>query len=204
MTTVTPRTPEEHSHTADSPYPDSGESGGIEGNPERPPIDAGAVFELADAIDPRYRALILLIGFGPGVRRGEFRLYRRRHVDLAHARIRTEVPEQDTGGGPATSAPSDASVLWTTLPAFLVDELSRHLDRYAELGPDGYVFTGPEGGPIALVHWHKAFRQARDVVGLPDLRPHDVRRVRGDDPRPAGRDHRGDPGLAQSPRRHRR
>jgi integrase len=184
-----------------APYPDSGGSDGIERNPERPLIDTGAVFELADAIDPRYRALILLIAFGPGVRRGEFRLYRRRHVDLAHARIRTEVQEQDTGDGPVTPAPSDDPGQWTTLPAFLVDELSRHLDRYAGPGPDGHVFTGPEGGPIDLVHWHKAFRQARDTMGLPDLRPHDVRRGRGDDPHPAGRDHRGDPGRARSPHR---
>ena len=34
------------------------EGGGVERSPERPLIDTEAVFDLADATDPRYRALI--------------------------------------------------------------------------------------------------------------------------------------------------
>lgn len=151
------------------------EGGGVERSPERPLVDTETVFELAEEIDPRYRALILLIAFGPGTRKGEFRAYRRRHVDLLHARIRTEVQEQDGAGGLVASAPKNDSARWTTLPAFLVEELSRHLDTYAQPGPDGYLFTGPKGGPIAPVHWYKSFRLARDAVGLPDLHPHDLR-----------------------------
>src|SRR5215207_6637294 len=128
------------------PYPDTGdytgEGGGAERSPERPLIDTEAVFDLADAIDPRYRALILLIAFAPGVRREGVRACRRRHVDLLDARMQTEVQEQDTEGGHVASAPKNESARWTTLPAFLVDELSRHLDRYAQPGPDSYVFTG--------------------------------------------------------------
>jgi hypothetical protein len=70
------------------------EGGGVERSPERPLIDAEVVFDLADPTDPRYRALILLIAFGPGSRKGEFRAYRRHHVDLLHGRIRTEVLER--------------------------------------------------------------------------------------------------------------
>lgn len=76
------------------------EGGGVERSPERPLIDAEVVFDLADAIEPRYRALILLIAFGPGSRKGEFRAYRRHHVDLLHGRIRTEHwPHRDFGPG---------------------------------------------------------------------------------------------------------
>jgi integrase len=155
------------------------EGGGVERSPERPLIDTEAVFDLADAIDDRYRALILLIAFGPGARKGEFRAYRRRHVDLLHARIRTEIQEQDTGAGLVASAPKNDSSRWTTLPEFLVNELVRHLDAYAQPGPDGYLFTGPKGGPIAPVHWYKSFRLAREAVGLPDLHPHDLRHAAG-------------------------
>ena len=88
----------------------------------------------SDAIDPRDRALILLIAFGPGSRKGEFRAYRRRHIDLLHARIRTEVQEQTTADGLVTSAPKNDSARWTTIPAFVVDELTRHLDTYAQPG----------------------------------------------------------------------
>ena len=103
----------------------------------------------------------------------------RRHVDLLHARIRTEVQEQDSGGGLVASAPKNDSSRWTTLPEFLVAELTRHLDTYAQPDPDGYLFTGPKGGPIAPVHWYKSFRLARTAVGLPDLHPHDLRHAAG-------------------------
>src|SRR6266851_1297096 len=155
------------------------EGAGVERSPERPLIDDDAVFELAEAIEPRYRALVLLVAFGPGSRKGEFRAYRRRHIDLLHSRIRTEIQEQQGHDGLVASAPKNDSSRWTTLPAFLVDELSHHLDTYAQPGPDGYVFTGPKGGPIAPVHWYNSFRRARDAIGMPDLHPHDLRHAAG-------------------------
>lgn len=155
------------------------EGGGVERSPERPFVEAETVFDLADAIDPRYRALILLIAFGPGSRRGEFRAYRRRHVDLERARIVTELQEQDTTEGVVTSRPKNDSARWTSLPAFLVEELRVHLDRYAQPGPDGYVFTGPKGGPISQVHWYNSFTAARTAVGVPEVHPHDLRHAAG-------------------------
>src|SRR6202011_6148569 len=74
------------------------EGAGVERSAERPLVDAEVVFDLAEAIDDRYRALILLIAFGPGSRRGEFRAFRRRHVDLLRGRILTEVQEQTAPG----------------------------------------------------------------------------------------------------------
>lgn len=167
--------------------------------PEGAPIDAGAVLDLADAIDPRYRVLVLLLAFVPGVSREGIRACRRRDVDLLHSRMRTEVWEQDVGGGHVSAAPKNESARWSTLPAFLVGELSRHLDGYAQSGSDSYVFTGPEGGPLDPAHWHKSFRKAREAVGLPDIRPHDLRQGRGYDHRPVGCDHPGDNGPARPP-----
>jgi len=155
------------------------EGGGVERSPERPLIDAEVVFELADAIDPRYRAMILLIAFGPGSRRGEVRAYRRHHIDLLHAQICTEVQEHTGVGGAVASAPKNDSARWTSLPSFLIDELGRHLDTYAQPGPDGYVFTSPKGGPLAPVHWYKSFHAARAAVGMPELHPHDLRHAAG-------------------------
>ncbi|MGH9036339.1 MAG: tyrosine-type recombinase/integrase, partial [Acidimicrobiia bacterium] len=89
------------------------------------------------------------------------------------------VQEQDDAGALVTSAPKNDSARWTTLPAFLVEELSRHLDTYAQPGPDGYLFTGPKGGALAPVHWYKSFRLARKAIGMPDLHPHDLRHAAG-------------------------
>jgi len=155
------------------------EGGGVERSPERPLIDAEVVFDLADAIDPRYRALILLIAFGPGSRKGEFRAYRRHHVDLLHGRIRTEVQEPDGPDGTVVSATKNDSGRWTTLPPFVLDALTAHLDVYAQPGRDGYVFTGPTGGPIGPVHWYKSFNLAREAIGMPELHPHDLRHAAG-------------------------
>jgi len=107
------------------------------------------------------------------------RACRRRHVDLLHARIRTEIREQDGDNGPVASAPKNDSARWTSLPEFLVDEVTHHLDTYAQPGPDGDVFTSPKGGPIAPVHWYQSFRLARAAVGMPELHPHDLRHAAG-------------------------
>jgi integrase len=169
------------------------EGGGVERSTERPLIDAEVVFDLAEAIDPRYRALILVVAFGPGSRQGEFRAYRRRHVDLLHGRIRTEVQEQIGPEGPVASAPKNDSARWTTLPPFVLDELRTHLDTYAQPGPEGYVFTGPTGGAIAPVHWYKSFRLA---AGDRDARAAPARPAprRGHLLRPAGRHDQRDHG----------
>jgi integrase len=155
------------------------EGAGVEGSAERPLVDVATVFDLADAIDLRYRALILLIAFGPGSRRGEFRAYRRRHVDLLLGRIHTEAQEQDVPGGVTTSAPKNDSSRWTALPPFVAEALSEHLDRYAQPGPDGHLFTGPAGGPISGVHWYKSFDVARRTIGMRELHPHDLRHAAG-------------------------
>jgi integrase len=155
------------------------EGAGVERSAERPLADVATVFDLADAIDPRYRALILLIAFGPGSRRGELRAYRRRNVDLLHGRIRTETQEHDVPGGVITSAPKNDSSRWTALPPFVTEALSEHLDRYAQPGADGHLFTGPMGGPISSVHWYKSFDLARRAIGMPELHPHDLRHAAG-------------------------
>jgi hypothetical protein len=64
---------------------------------------------------------------------------RRRHVDVWHGRILTEAHEQDTRDGAVTTGTKNESSRWTTLPPFVVDALTEHLDRYSQPGADGYV-----------------------------------------------------------------
>jgi integrase len=159
------------------PYPGNGKDPGAHAA-----LEAGALFDLADAIEPRYRVLVLLLAFVPGVEREGIRECRRRHLDLPRSRMRTAILE-DAVGEHASAAPEDESVRWAALPAFLARELSEHLDAYAQPDPAGYVFTGPDGGPLDLAHWHKSLRRAREAVGLTDIRPHDLHQVRGHDGR---------------------
>jgi len=79
---------------------------GLEKSPERPVLTIPEVFALAEVIDPRYGALVLLGTFG-SLRWGELAALRRKDIDLALCTIRverqlTEMP----GGGYATGRPS--------------------------------------------------------------------------------------------------
>src|SRR5215467_10474812 len=63
---------------------------GQEKSPERPVLTIRQVFDLADVIAPRYRALILLAVFG-SLRWGELAALRRRHIDLTSGTVRVEL-----------------------------------------------------------------------------------------------------------------
>lgn len=132
------------------------------------------VARLADTIDERYRALVLVAAYG-GLRIGELAALRRERVDLLRgtvevAEVLTEVSGNLHVGPPKTRA----SRRTVTLPRAVVDELAEHLERYAS--PDGWVFPAPQGGPLRV----PGFRQRQWIPavrasGLEPLRLHDLR-----------------------------
>lgn len=136
--------------------------------------------ELANAVQPRYRALVLTAAYA-GLRWGELAGLRRRRVNLLHATITvaeqlTEVNGRLEVGPPKTEAGRRA----VALPAFLVVELEQHLASWSEPGPEGLVFPAPEGGPMRRSNfrrraWEPAVRHL-DLVGL---RFHDLRHSAG-------------------------
>jgi hypothetical protein len=72
----------------------------VERAPERPVVTIAEVYELADAIQPRYRAMVLLAAFG-GFRLGELQA-------LPRARV-NPVAQRDRGGRTAARAQGKAS-----------------------------------------------------------------------------------------------
>jgi len=103
------------------------------------------IARLADEIDPRYRALVLVGAYG-GLRSGEMFGLRRGRVDLLRGRvdvvaIAVEVRGQFFYGPPKTRAGRRS----VPLPRFVVDELTTHC---AGLEPDDLVFPAPQGGTI--------------------------------------------------------
>jgi integrase len=101
---------------------------------------------LAEAVPARYRALILVAGFG-GLRWAEL-------VEQA-----AEVAGKFIVSPPKT----DAGRRVVTLPALAVAALAEHLDRYAAPGPDGLVFLSARGRHLA----RSSFRR---LVWLPAVR----------------------------------
>jgi integrase len=137
-------------------------------------LTSGEVAILAEAIQPRYRALVLVGAYG-GLRIGELAGLRRRRVDLLRGTVQVAEIVVEVGGvlhiGPPKTRASRRTV---GLPRFVVEELAAHL---AGLGdPEAFVFTAPGGGPLRL-HGFRArvWRPATRAADLDGLRIHDLR-----------------------------
>jgi integrase len=129
---------------------------------ERQFLSAAEVAALADAIEPRYRCLVLFQAY-TGARIGE--AARVTVADLNLLRRTVHLP----------GSKSKAARRTVSLPAFLCDELAAHLAAFPA-GDGGLVFTGSEGGPLHLTNYRRRqWRQAVAAsVGEP-MRPHDLR-----------------------------
>jgi len=153
---------------------------GVERAEERPIPSVAQALDLADAVGPRLRCAVLLAAF-VGLRKGELLGLRRCDVDLVRREISVVQQRQvDRHGQQLVGPPkTDAGVRSLAIPSSLVDELQVHLDAYAQVGGDGYVFTGERGGPLAAHVMHCAWAKARDDIGLPELHFHDLRHLAG-------------------------
>jgi len=124
-------------------------------------LTAKQVGTLADAIDPRYRVLVLT-GAYTGLRIGELAALRTSRLDLLHRSLRVEETVNEVRGylvfGPPKTRASRRTV---SLPAFLVEVLAAHLAAYPP-GPESLVFTSPEGQPLR----RNAFRRRHFIPAL--------------------------------------
>jgi integrase len=151
---------------------------GVEASPERPTATSEQVWALADAIEPRFRCMVLGAAF-LGLRYGELTGLSRRHVNLLHRTVTVERQLIERAKGVREFGPPKSAVGARTIaiPAPLVSELEHHLANYAAPGADGLVFVGERGAMLARGNWHPAWDAARSSVdGLPDgFRFHDLR-----------------------------
>lgn len=149
---------------------------GSEHSPERPVASLAQVWDLADAVEPRYRALVLTAAFA-GLRFGELAGLTRGCVNLSEGTItivQALVERDDSSlliGPPKTEAGRRAFAV----PAALIPELEQHLVRYVAPGDDALVFTGEQGAPLRRGNWSVKWCAATKVVGMPGFRLHDLR-----------------------------
>jgi integrase len=96
-----------------------------------------------------------------GLRWGELMGLRRRHVDLdgGFLEVRGSLVE-DGRNLTLDRTKSEAGVRVVGVPAVLVPELRRHLDEYAEAGPNGRVFVGPKGATPRRSNFNRAWSAA--------------------------------------------
>ena len=153
---------------------------GVEPADERAIPTIGQVFALADAVDERYRAMVLLAAFC-GLRKGELLGLRRMDVDLLHRTIEVRVQRQESRTGEQLIGPPKTAAGRRTLamPEEVLPALEEHLARWAGAGPEGVVFVGDKGGGVRSGVWQREWERARRTVGLPELHFHDLRHVAG-------------------------
>jgi len=153
---------------------------GIERSSERPIIGPEKVIELSEEIAGRYRALVLLAGFG-GLRLGELLALRRKHVDI-HSGI-VVVNEQLVtlvGGHRIITEPkTHAGKRKVSLPSLVVDALEQHLRSTVRPDEDALLFTGEDGGFLPATTFYNEWRATREACGVPQLHVHDLRHAAG-------------------------
>ncbi|MFF1870310.1 tyrosine-type recombinase/integrase [Kitasatospora herbaricolor] len=138
-----------------------------EDSAERPVLTIEEVYGIADAIEPRYRALVLMAAFST-LRFGEFAALRRRDVDLERGivRVRRAQAELQTGQLKIKRPKSDAGVRPVAFPTSIVVELAEHLRWFGEDGSAGRIFVGPRGGLLRRSNFHSVWTSALEASGL--------------------------------------
>ena len=135
------------------------------------------VYALADAVGPRWRALVLLAAFC-GLRFGELAALTLGRLDLLHGTVTVAESVSELAGGVRHVGPpkSDAGRRTVAIPAVILNDLQQHVARFAESGPSGLVFVGPKGRPLRNANFGRSvWRPAVQQVGLSGLHFHDLR-----------------------------
>lgn len=149
---------------------------GTEHAPERPVATVAEIAALADAITPRFRALVLMASWC-SLRSGELLALRRSDLNLPNGTVRIErVLSQLQKGGLEIGPPKTKAGKRTVgIPPHIVKELAQHLRQFVDLEMDALVFTGVKGGPVRKCVLQTEWSKARTKVGLVHFHFHDLR-----------------------------
>jgi integrase len=137
-------------------------------------LDPEELGRLAGAVPHRYRALVLVGGYG-GLRFGELVALTLPRIDFLRSRLRVVESIVEVAGqlhwGPTKTGPSRV----VTLPRFVTEALAEQVKKYPP-GEGGLIFTAPEGGPIRRSIWRaRVWVDAIKEANVQPLRIHDLR-----------------------------
>jgi integrase len=146
-----------------------------ETSPERPVLTVAQVYALADAIGPRYAALILLATFA-SLRWAELAALTPADIDLDARTVRvTRQIDYPRGGGHSFGPPkSKAGRRLVPFADLIVPDLCRHLATIDQ--DDALIFTSPDGTPLRHSNFYRrAWMPALKATGLEGVHFHDLR-----------------------------
>ncbi|TQS29074.1 tyrosine recombinase XerC [Microbispora sp. KK1-11] len=151
---------------------------GEEKSEERPVLTVAQVFQLADLVPVRLRALILLATFA-SLRWGEVAALRRMDLDLnaGTVSVRQQHVELDTGELLVGPPKSRAGLRTVAIPEAIIPALRQHLGQFTESEPTALVFTGANGGILRRSNFRRAAKWSETTkkLGVPGLHFHDLR-----------------------------
>ena len=150
---------------------------GVERHAERSVATIEQVFQLAEAIDPRFRMMVVLASF-TGLRLGELQALTPRNVDLAAGTVTVTRQLQELGGGGHYDGPpkSEAGYRTVAIPPAVLPLLAQQVAVVAADGPDAFLFGGVNGKPLRRGTFYTAWHAAVEKVGLPvGFHFHDLR-----------------------------
>jgi len=153
---------------------------GADRSKERQIPTVAQVEALMQAMPAKLRAAVVLAAWGT-LRRGEVLGLRRCDIDVASGTVRVErsLGERRNGAvivGPPKSA---AGVRTVHMPASAMTLIEEHLRTFVGPAADAALFNGRTGLPQRPQGLEEAWRSAREEVGLPELRFHDLRHFAG-------------------------
>ena len=153
----------------------------VEHSIERPLVSWRDVGRLAEAIHPRFSALVWTAA-GTGLRFGELTGLTLKHVDLKAGRVRVEQGlTRVAGRGPALfPVKSDAGYRTVGLPRTARDVLRAHLAAFTDHHGDALVFTTVTGKPLLNRYFAPYWRRAKTAAGVDQtVHFHDLRHLAG-------------------------
>ena len=128
--------------------------------------DEETVEAIACAIDPRFRALVLLLRY-TALRWNEAVALRRRRCFVREGSIEVAEQVMETRSGPRFRWLS-RECGWVSVRDDVKDALAEHLARYVAERPEAVVFTDRLGGPLVRRQFEEAeWLPALRAVGLP-------------------------------------
>jgi integrase len=149
---------------------------GVERSPERKPPSLAEVDLIVEAIEPRYRLLVLL-GAWSGLRWGELAGLTRQRIDLLHGVLHVVEAMVETGDGRRWIGPpkSAAGRRTVAVPPHLLPAVETHLNNFVDPGPEALVFTKANGAMLDRRNFHTMWRRATRKARVADYHFHDLR-----------------------------
>ena len=149
---------------------------GVEHAVERPIATIEEIDALAIAM-PDHLKVVVLLATWCQLRRGEILGLRRCDVDALHQTLRIDQSRTFTldGHSLVKSPKTEAGRRTLSVPASVMREVLRHLDRYTQRDPVALLVVDDNGKPPSATVLHRAWSKARQSAGRPDLHFHDLR-----------------------------